>query len=157
MSNEFSSSVRFESILLSKDLHYNEQNHSNSPIYFCVFSDRYWKMVERLKVNHLYSTPSTLGKLMMARDSHIEQCNLSSLKNLGTGSYSRQCTRHVSVPQCCFLPVLLTIIVTALCIVTSFYIGFTVGQPIKPKLWNWYHSVVGRGKCPILDTWWQTG
>lgn len=32
----------------------------------------------------------------------------------------------------------------------------TVGEPINPKVWNWYHSVVGAGKCDIVDTWWQT-
>jgi len=32
----------------------------------------------------------------------------------------------------------------------------TVGEPIKEPEWNWYHSVVGKGKCPIVDTWWQT-
>ena len=32
----------------------------------------------------------------------------------------------------------------------------TVGEPINPEAWNWYNDVVGRGKCPIVDTWWQT-
>ena len=32
----------------------------------------------------------------------------------------------------------------------------TVGEPINPEAWMWYHEVVGRGKCPIVDTWWQT-
>ncbi len=32
----------------------------------------------------------------------------------------------------------------------------TVGEPIDPKSWAWYHSVVGDGRCPIVDTWWQT-
>ena len=32
----------------------------------------------------------------------------------------------------------------------------TVGEPINPEAWTWYHEVVGEGRCPIVDTWWQT-
>ena len=32
----------------------------------------------------------------------------------------------------------------------------TVGEPINPEAWDWYYHVVGGGKCPIVDTWWQT-
>ncbi len=32
----------------------------------------------------------------------------------------------------------------------------TVGEPINPEAWLWYHKVVGDGRCPIVDTWWQT-
>jgi len=32
----------------------------------------------------------------------------------------------------------------------------TVGEPINPEAWNWYNNVVGEGRCPIVDTWWQT-
>ena len=32
----------------------------------------------------------------------------------------------------------------------------TVGEPINPEAWMWYHEVIGGGKCPIVDTWWQT-
>ena len=32
----------------------------------------------------------------------------------------------------------------------------TVGEPINPEAWLWYHNVVGEGRCPIVDTWWQT-
>ena len=32
----------------------------------------------------------------------------------------------------------------------------TVGEPINPEAWNWYNDVVGKGTCPIVDTWWQT-
>ncbi|MFN3144729.1 MAG: acetate--CoA ligase [Paracoccaceae bacterium] len=32
----------------------------------------------------------------------------------------------------------------------------TVGEPINPEAWNWYNDVVGKGRCPIVDTWWQT-
>lgn len=32
----------------------------------------------------------------------------------------------------------------------------SVGEPINPEAWIWYHRVIGKGKCPIMDTWWQT-
>jgi acetyl-CoA synthetase len=32
----------------------------------------------------------------------------------------------------------------------------TVGEPINPEAWIWYHRVIGKGRCPIVDTWWQT-
>ena len=32
----------------------------------------------------------------------------------------------------------------------------TVGEPINPEAWKWYHEVVGNSRCPIVDTWWQT-
>ncbi len=32
----------------------------------------------------------------------------------------------------------------------------TVGEPINPEAWMWYHQIIGKGKCPIVDTWWQT-
>ena len=32
----------------------------------------------------------------------------------------------------------------------------TVGEPINPEAWIWYHQIIGKGKCPIVDTWWQT-
>jgi acetyl-CoA synthetase len=32
----------------------------------------------------------------------------------------------------------------------------TVGEPINPEAWSWYHRVVGDGRCPVVDTWWQT-
>ena len=32
----------------------------------------------------------------------------------------------------------------------------TVGEPINPEAWRWYHKVIGKERCPIMDTWWQT-
>ena len=32
----------------------------------------------------------------------------------------------------------------------------SVGEPINPEAWHWYHDIVGEGRCPIVDTWWQT-
>jgi acetyl-CoA synthetase len=39
---------------------------------------------------------------------------------------------------------------------TSLKLLGTVGEPINPEAWEWYHRVVGEGHCPIVDTWWQT-
>ncbi|ESQ94109.1 acetate--CoA ligase [Asticcacaulis benevestitus] len=39
---------------------------------------------------------------------------------------------------------------------TSLRVLGTVGEPINPEAWLWYHRVVGNGNCPIVDTWWQT-
>ena len=32
----------------------------------------------------------------------------------------------------------------------------SVGEPINPRAWMWYHQVIGQERCPIVDTWWQT-
>jgi len=32
----------------------------------------------------------------------------------------------------------------------------TVGEPINPQVWRWYYTIIGKAKCPIIDTWWQT-
>ncbi len=32
----------------------------------------------------------------------------------------------------------------------------SVGEPINPEAWMWYHEIIGKGRCPIVDTWWQT-
>ena len=39
---------------------------------------------------------------------------------------------------------------------TSLKVLGTVGEPINPEAWMWYHDVIGGGQCPIVDTWWQT-
>jgi acetyl-CoA synthetase len=39
---------------------------------------------------------------------------------------------------------------------TSLRILGTVGEPINPEVWQWYHDVVGEGRCAVVDTWWQT-
>ena len=38
----------------------------------------------------------------------------------------------------------------------SLHLLGSVGEPINPEAWEWYHRVVGDGRCPIVDTWWQT-
>jgi acetyl-CoA synthetase len=42
------------------------------------------------------------------------------------------------------------------CDLSSLRILGSVGEPINPEAWNWYNRVVGKGQCPIVDTWWQT-
>ncbi len=42
------------------------------------------------------------------------------------------------------------------CDLSSVRILGTVGEPINPEAWNWYNEIVGGGRCPIVDTWWQT-
>lgn len=39
---------------------------------------------------------------------------------------------------------------------TSLRLLGSVGEPINPEVWQWYHDIVGEGRCPIVDTWWQT-
>ncbi len=42
------------------------------------------------------------------------------------------------------------------CDISSLQTLGTVGEPINPEAWNWYFNLIGRGECPIVDTWWQT-
>eukprot|EP00898_Chlorokybus_atmophyticus_P003187 jgi/Chlat1/386/Chrsp10S01500 len=47
-------------------------------------------------------------------------------------------------------------VVACLVMLDSLRILGSVGEPINPEAWSWYHSRIGRGRCPIVDTWWQT-
>lgn len=42
------------------------------------------------------------------------------------------------------------------CDLSSLRLLGTVGEPINPEAWMWYHETIGKGECPIVDTWWQT-
>jgi len=42
------------------------------------------------------------------------------------------------------------------CDISSLKLLGSVGEPLNPEAWNWYYNVIGRGECPIVDTWWQT-
>ncbi len=42
------------------------------------------------------------------------------------------------------------------CDLSSLRLLGTVGEPINPEAWVWYHQVIGGGRCPVVDTWWQT-
>ncbi|MGA7373043.1 MAG: acetate--CoA ligase, partial [Methyloceanibacter sp.] len=76
---------------------------------------RFWQVVDKHKVNTLYTAPTAIRALMGAGDDYVTCTSRTSLKLLGT-----------------------------------------VGEPINPEAWEWYHRVVGDGRCPIVDTWWQT-
>lgn len=76
---------------------------------------RFWEIVEKYKVNILYTAPTAIRSLMGFGLKPIENKDLSSLRVLGT-----------------------------------------VGEPINEEAWHWYHQNIGKGKCPIVDTWWQT-
>ncbi len=78
-------------------------------------ASRFWDIVEKYKVNILYTAPTAIRSLMAFGDEYVENKDLSSLRVLGT-----------------------------------------VGEPINEEAWNWYHDKVGKGNCPIVDTWWQT-
>lgn len=77
--------------------------------------DRFWQIVEKHKVNILYTAPTAIRSLMSFGDEPLQGKDLSSLKVLGS-----------------------------------------VGEPINEEAWHWYHDKVGKGNCPIVDTWWQT-
>jgi acetyl-CoA synthetase len=76
---------------------------------------RLWKIVDKFKVNVLYTAPTAIRSLMGFGLAPFEGRDLSSLKVLGT-----------------------------------------VGEPINEEAWHWYDEHVGKKKCPIVDTWWQT-
>ena len=76
---------------------------------------RFWDIVDKHKVNILYTAPTAIRSLMGFGLDPLKGKDLSSLKVLGT-----------------------------------------VGEPINEEAWHWYDEHIGKGKCPIVDTWWQT-
>ena len=76
---------------------------------------RFWDIVDKYKVNILYTAPTAIRSLMGFGLGPLQDKDLSSLKVLGT-----------------------------------------VGEPINEEAWHWYDEHVGKKKCPIVDTWWQT-
>jgi acetyl-CoA synthetase len=77
--------------------------------------DRFWDIIERHRVNILYTAPTAIRAFIKWGEQWPLKHNLSSLRLLGT-----------------------------------------VGEPINPEAWMWYHRVIGKARCPIVDTWWQT-
>ncbi|HYK92697.1 MAG TPA: acetate--CoA ligase [Thermoplasmata archaeon] len=77
--------------------------------------DRLWEMIERYRVNILYTSPTALRAQRKYGDENVLAHDLRSLRILGT-----------------------------------------VGEAINPAVWRWYFETVGGGRCPIVDTWWQT-
>lgn len=76
---------------------------------------RFWDVVEKYKVNVLYTAPTAIRSLMGFGTGFIDGKDLSSLTTLGS-----------------------------------------VGEPINEEAWHWYDDNIGKNKCPIVDTWWQT-
>ncbi len=77
--------------------------------------DRFWEIIEKYRVNILYTAPTAIRACIKWGDQHVLKHDLSSLRLLGT-----------------------------------------VGEGINPEAWMWYHRLVGKERCPIVDTWWQT-
>jgi acetyl-CoA synthetase len=78
-------------------------------------ASRLWQIVEKHKVNILYTAPTAIRSLMSFGKEPIQGNDLSSLRVLGS-----------------------------------------VGEPINEEAWHWYDEEIGKGNCPIVDTWWQT-
>lgn len=76
---------------------------------------RFWDIVNKYRVNTLYTAPTAIRSLMGYGLGPIRNHDLSSLKVLGS-----------------------------------------VGEPINEEAWHWYYENIGKGKCPLVDTWWQT-
>ncbi|MFY9611509.1 MAG: acetate--CoA ligase [Blastocatellia bacterium] len=77
--------------------------------------DRFWKIIERHKVNVFYTAPTAIRAFMKWGERWPRRYEMNSLRLLGS-----------------------------------------VGEPINPEAWMWYREVIGRDRCPIVDTWWQT-
>jgi acetyl-CoA synthetase len=78
-------------------------------------SSRFWRIVEKHRVNMFYTAPTAIRALMREGEAPVASCDKSSLRLLGT-----------------------------------------VGEPINPEAWMWYHKIVGEERCTIVDTWFQT-
>lgn len=78
-------------------------------------ASRMWQVVEKHKVNILYTAPTAIRSLMSFGEQPLEGIDLSSLRVLGS-----------------------------------------VGEPINEEAWHWFDEHIGKSKCPIVDTWWQT-
>lgn len=76
---------------------------------------RFWNIVDKHKVNILYTAPTAIRSLMGFGLEPLTQYDLGSLKVLGS-----------------------------------------VGEPINEEAWYWFYENIGKGKCPVVDSWWQT-
>jgi acetyl-CoA synthetase len=76
---------------------------------------RFWAVVDKFKVNILYTAPTAIRSLMVFGTDFVKPYKLDSLRVLGT-----------------------------------------VGEPINEEAWHWYDEEIGKKRCPIVDTWWQT-
>lgn len=78
-------------------------------------ASRMWQVVDKHKVNILYTAPTAIRSLMSFGEEPLKGVDLSSLRVLGS-----------------------------------------VGEPINEEAWHWFDEKIGKSKCPIVDTWWQT-
>lgn len=78
-------------------------------------ASRLWQVVDKHKVNILYTAPTAIRSLMSFGLEPVSGADLSSLRVLGS-----------------------------------------VGEPINEEAWHWFDEHIGKGNCPIVDTWWQT-
>ncbi len=78
-------------------------------------TSRFWQVVDKHKVNVIYTAPTAIRALMRDGDDPVKRTSRKTLRLLGS-----------------------------------------VGEPINPEAWEWYYNVVGEGRSPIVDTWWQT-
>lgn len=78
-------------------------------------ASRIWEIVDKYKVNTLYTAPTLIRALMALGEEPVKKTSRKTLRLLGS-----------------------------------------VGEPINPEAWLWYHRVIGNSQCPIVDTWWQT-
>ncbi|MDR6784452.1 acetyl-CoA synthetase [Pedobacter africanus] len=78
-------------------------------------ASRMWQVVEKHKVNILYTAPTAIRSLMSFGEEPLKGIDLSTLRVLGS-----------------------------------------VGEPINEEAWHWFDENIGKSKCPIVDTWWQT-
>ena len=76
---------------------------------------RLWEIVDKFRVNTLYTAPTAIRSLMGYGLGPVNHKDLSSLTKLGS-----------------------------------------VGEPINEEAWHWFKDNIGKGRCPIVDTWWQT-
>ncbi len=76
---------------------------------------RLWEIVDKFKVNILYTAPTAIRSLMQSGLEYVNNKDLSSLRILGS-----------------------------------------VGEPINEEAWHWFNDNIGKKRCPIVDTWWQT-
>ncbi|HTB08159.1 MAG TPA: acetate--CoA ligase [Bacteroidia bacterium] len=76
---------------------------------------RFWQVIDKHKVNILYTAPTAIRSLEAAGLEYVKPYKLDSLRVLGS-----------------------------------------VGEPINEEAWHWYHGHIGKNRCPLVDTWWQT-
>ncbi len=76
---------------------------------------RFWDIVDKHKINILYTAPTAIRSLMAHGLDYVKDKDLSTLRVLGS-----------------------------------------VGEPINEEAWKWYYKNIGKERCPIVDTWWQT-